>query len=165
MNAAATVPPTPRPDAAPPDLLVLRLTLGFVYFFFGFLKFFPDLSPAELLGSQTLMRMSWYWLDASLALRILAVMECTIAIGFLLQVGLRWVSVLFLIHMIGTFLPLFFLPELTFKFFPFAPTLEGQYILKNLVFLAAGWTILVPHLRTRNSAAPVPSPDPEPSRP
>jgi hypothetical protein len=41
---------------------------------------------------------------------------------------------------------LFCLPELTFKFLPFAPTLEGQYILKNLIFVAAGWTVLFPYV-------------------
>jgi uncharacterized membrane protein YphA (DoxX/SURF4 family) len=136
-------------DPLVPDLLLLRLTLGFVYFFFGFLKFFPDLGPAELLGSLTVMRISSYGLNADTALRLLAILECAIAVGFLFQICLRLVSVLFFLHMLGTFLPLLFLPELTFKFFPFAPTLEGQYILKNLVFLAAGWTILVPHLRSR----------------
>jgi hypothetical protein len=40
--------------------------------------------------------------------------------------------------------PLFVLPEFTFKFAPFGPTLEGQYILKNTVFLAAGLTVLWP---------------------
>lgn len=134
------------PDAT--DLTVLRLSLGFIYFFFGLFKFFPDLSPAELLGSQTLMKLSGYHMEADTALRTLAVSECLIGIGFLFHFWLRWVSILFFIHMIGTFLPLFFLPELTFKFAPFAPTIEGQYILKNLVFLAAGWAILLPVIRS-----------------
>lgn len=49
--------------------------------------------------------------------------------------------------MIGTLVPLFILPEFAFKFFPFAPTTEGQYILKNLVLIAAGWAVVAPHFR------------------
>jgi hypothetical protein len=124
----------------------LRLTLGVVYLHFGVLKFYPDLSPAELLASQTVMRASGHWLDARTALFALAVMETAIGLGFLFNVCLRGVFVIFLVHMAGTFLPLLYLPEFTFKFVPFAPTLEGQYILKNLIFVAAGWTVLLPHV-------------------
>ena len=91
-------------------------------------------------------------MGADLALRSLAVMEVLIGIGFILNICLRWVSIIFFAHMAGTFLPLFLLPELTFKYAPFAPTIEGQYILKNLVFLAAGWAILLPVIRKPKSA-------------
>jgi uncharacterized membrane protein YkgB len=125
---------------------LLRWSLGIVYFFFGFIKFYPDLSPAELLAGQTIMRLSHNTLDAQTALKVLAVVECLIGLGFLFNVFMRGVFVLFLVHMVGTFIPLIFLPELTFKFLPFAPTLEGQYILKNLIFVAAGWTVLLPYV-------------------
>jgi hypothetical protein len=128
----------------PQEPTFLRLSAGFIYFYFGFLKFFPDLSPAELVSGQTLMRLSLNWLDAHTVLWWLAVVECTIGLSFLFNVFLRWVFFLFLVHQAGTFLPLFLLPEITFKFVPFAPTLEGQYILKNLVSVAAGWTVMLP---------------------
>lgn len=124
----------------------LRIALGIVYLHFGLLKFFPDLSPAEMLATQTIMRLSVSWLDAHTALLLLAILECTIGLGFVLGIGLRWLPIAFLAHMAGTFTPLFVLPEITFKIAPFAPTLEGQYILKNLVFVAAGWTVLMPRL-------------------
>ena len=127
-----------------PSPLLLRLSLGIVFFHFGFLKFFPDLSPAEMIASQTVMQVSGGELDARSAMWWLALLECTIGLGFLFNVGLRFVSALFLLHMIGTFTPLFFYPELAFRI-GLAPTLEGQYILKNLVFVAAGWTVLLPH--------------------
>ena len=131
-------------DTSMPSPLLLRLSLGIVFFHFGFLKFFPDLSPAEMLASQTVMQVSGGELDARSAMWWLALLECTIGLGFLFNVGLRFVSALFLLHMIGTFTPLFFYPELAFRI-GLAPTLEGQYILKNLVFVAAGWTVLLPH--------------------
>lgn len=132
-------------NAASPSPHVLRIALGFVFFHFGCLKFFPDLSPAEMIASQTIIRISGGSLDARAAMWWLALLECTIGVGFLFNVGLRIVSALFLLHMLGTFMPLFVLPELAFKIAPLAPTLEGQYILKNLVFVAAGWTVLLPH--------------------
>lgn len=122
----------------------LRLSAGFIYFFFGFLKFFPDLSPAELLAGQTLMRLSQSWLDASTALWVLGIMETTIGLSFLFNIGLRYVFFVFFFHQLSTFVPLFLFPELTFKFAPFAPTIEGQYIVKNLVSVAAGWTVMLP---------------------
>ena len=122
---------------------LLRIALGVVFFHFGFLKFFPDLSAAEMLASQTIMRLSGGTLDARTAMWWLAILECAIGVGFLLNINLRLVSGLFLLHMIGTFVPLFVLPELAFKIGPFAPTFEGQYILKNIVFVAAGWTVLL----------------------
>jgi hypothetical protein len=111
------------------------------------LKFFPDLSPAELLASQTLMRLSLSWLDAATALWWLALMECLIGLGFLFNIGMRWLFFVFLFHQASTFLPLFVFPELTFKIVPFAPTLEGQYILKNLISVAAGWTVMLPSVK------------------
>lgn len=136
---------------------LLRWALGMVYFHFGVLKFFPDLSPGELLAGETLTRLTQQWLDARTAIWWLAVAECAIGLGLLLNAAMRWVFVLFVLHMIGTFLPLFVLPELTFKIAPLAPNLEGQYILKNLVFFAAGWTILYPAFLSgaaRNRASP-----------
>ena len=125
---------------------ILRLAIGLVYFHFGILKFFPDLSPAELLASQTIMRLSGGMLDAHTALFYLAILECGIGLALIFNVGMRVAFVLFLFHMLGTFAPLFVLPELTFKISPLAPTMEGQYILKNIVFIAAGWAVFVPAL-------------------
>ena len=124
---------------------LLSFALGIVFFHFGILKFFPDMSSAEMIASQTVMRLTGGYFDGRTAMESLAVLECVIGLGFLFRVGLRVISVLFVIHMIGTFLPLVVLPELTFQIAPFAPTLEGQYILKNLVFVAAAWTVLLPY--------------------
>lgn len=135
----------------------IRLSIGFIYFYFGFLKFFPDLSPAELLASQTVMKMTFFTMDAATALWWLAIMECTIGLCFLFNVGMRWLFFLYLFHQISTFMPLVLYPELAFKIAPFAPTLEGQYIFKNLTFVAIGWTVILPEVRSgwrRKAASP-----------
>ena len=126
---------------------LFRLSIGVVYFHFGFLKFFPDLSPAEMLASQTIMRISGGMFEAYDALWVLALLECTIGVIFIFGIWTPLALTIFLFHMAGTFLPLIVLPELTFKIFPFAPTMEGQYILKNLVFVAAGLALMLPRIR------------------
>jgi len=126
---------------------LLRYSTGFIYFYFGFLKFYTDLSPAELLATQTIMRM-WPWhVEADVVLVWIAAAETLIGLAFLFNVGLRYVFWLFLLHQLGTFMPFVLYPELTFKFAPFAPTMEGQYILKNLISLAAGLTVMLPAIR------------------
>ncbi|NQV23123.1 MAG: doxx family protein [Rhodopirellula sp.] len=130
-----------------PDFL--RISLGLLFFYFGFLKFYPDLSPAEMIAGQTLTKLLMNWSEVRATLVCLAILECWIGVALVLNLLPRTTFVLFLIHMTGTFLPLFLLPEFTFKFAPFAPTLEGQYILKNLVFVAAGWTVLQPKVFPR----------------
>ncbi len=153
MNHAPDTVTRPNPQ-------FLRIALGIIFFHFGFLKFYPDLSPAEMIASQTVMRLSGGTLDAKTAMWWLALLESGIGIGFLLNIWPRIVSGLFLLHMIGTFMPLFVLPEIAFKIGPFAPTLEGQYIMKNIVFVAAGWTVLWPNCRwsrRADTSVPIPS--------
>lgn len=154
----------PAENVAYQSPVFLRLALGIVYFHFGVLKFFPDLSPAELIGTQTVMSVSLHLLDAHTALRLLAVLECSIGMGLIFNLFPRITFSLFLLHMAGTFMPLFVLPEFTFKIAPLAPNMEGQYIFKNIVFVAAGWTVLLPHVfpnwrpfaaKKRNSPQPV----------
>lgn len=136
--------------AAAPAASILKFSLGIVYLHFGFLKFYPDLSPAELLATQTIMTLTGHRLDAQQSLFLLALMETLIGLGFLFNVFRRTMFVLFTFHMLGTLTPLILLPEFAFKIAPLAPTIEGQYIIKNIVFLAAGWTILLPDALGRN---------------
>ena len=124
------------------SLAPLRLALGAVYFYFGLLKFYPDLSPAELLATQTIMRLSLHSIGPRTVMLWLALLECTIGAALLLNVLVRPALWLFLIHIAGTFVPLFVLPEFMFKFVPFAPTIEGEFIFKNVVFVAVGWILL-----------------------
>jgi hypothetical protein len=100
-----------------------------------------------LIAGQSMMRLSLHWLDAATALWWLAVVECMIGLSFLFNIGMRWMFFVFMAHQLSTFVPLFMFPEITFKFVPFAPTMEGQYIFKNLISLAAGWTVMWPNVK------------------
>jgi hypothetical protein len=68
---------------------------------------------------------------------VLAAWEVLIGLGLLTGRLLRITLLLLFVQMAGTLLPLVFFPAETFKHFPYAPTLEGQYIIKNLVLVAA----------------------------
>ena len=63
------------------------------------------------------------------------------ALGLLSGRYLRATLLLLAVQMLGTITPLFLFPAETFTVFPIAPTLEGQYIIKNLVLVAAAMVI------------------------
>ena len=118
-------------------IALLRVSLGLVYLWFGLLKFFPGMSPAQELAGRTIALLSFGLIAPGIAVPLLAVLET--AIGLALVSG-RWLRVTLLLllgQMLGTITPLLFFPHETFTSFPFAPTLEGQYIIKNLVLVSA----------------------------
>ena len=118
-------------------LTLLRLALGVVFLWFGVLKFFPGASPAEELAGRTIETLTFGVISQDLALRILALWEVVIGIGLLLGRWMRAVLLLLFVQMLGTITPLFLFPSETFTVFQIAPTLEGQYIIKNVVIVAA----------------------------
>lgn len=120
---------------------LLRYSLGVVFLWFGVLKFFPGLSPAQSLAGDTIAQLSFDLLSPAAAVLLLAVWESLIGIGLLTGYRLRGTLFLLWLQMLGTITPLFLFPELCFTVVPFAPTLEGQYIIKNLVLIAAGIVI------------------------
>ncbi len=134
------------------SVLLLRLSLGGVFLWFGLLKFFPDLSPAEVLARRTLDTLTWGYLAPPLALSLLALWETAIGVGLLLGVYPFLTLALLFLHMGGTFTPLFLFPHDVFAHIPYAPTFEAQYILKNLVFLSAGCVLGASHRRGRRDA-------------
>jgi uncharacterized membrane protein YphA (DoxX/SURF4 family) len=120
------------------SVVLLRLSLGGVFLWFGLLKFFPNLSPAEALAMRTLDTLTLGYLAPQLALHLLALWETAIGMGLLLGVCPSITLALLFLHMGGTLTPLFLFPNEVFAHIPYAPTLEAQYILKNLVFISAG---------------------------
>jgi uncharacterized membrane protein YphA (DoxX/SURF4 family) len=118
-------------------LTLLRLALGVVFFWFGVLKFFPGASPAEALAGKTIETLTFGAIPEETALRILAVWESAIGIGLFVGRWMRAVLLLLFVQMLGTITPLFLFPTETWTIFPIAPTLEGQYIIKNIVIVSA----------------------------
>jgi uncharacterized membrane protein YphA (DoxX/SURF4 family) len=118
-------------------LLLLRLSLGIVFFWFGFLKFFPDLSPAQDLATRTIEVLSFGLIQPEVSIYILAVWECLIGLGLIFGRFMRVTLLLLFLQMLGTITPVFLFPNEVFTRIPYAPTLEGQYIIKNMVLISA----------------------------
>lgn len=119
-------------------VLITRVALGAVFFWFGVLKFFPGLSVAEGLATKTIFKLSLGHVYPSVSLPVLATWECLIGLGLISGRFLRVTLALLFLQLLGTFLPLVFFPSETWIRFPYVPTLEGQYIIKNWVLLSAG---------------------------
>jgi uncharacterized membrane protein YkgB len=120
---------------------LLRVSLGIVFLWFGVLKYFPHFSPAEALASNTILVLTLGHVGSTVSLPLLATWECLIGLGLITGVAKRVTLLLLFAQMLGTMLPLFFFPAQTFSSIPFVPTLEGQYIIKNLVLISAGIVI------------------------
>jgi uncharacterized membrane protein YphA (DoxX/SURF4 family) len=119
-------------------ILLLRISLGIIFFWFGFLKFFPGLSPAEGLATRTIEVMTFGMIHPQVSIIILATWESVIGLGLIFGKQMRVILLLLFLQMVGTMTPIFFFPHEVFLRIPYAPTLEGQYIIKNLVLISAG---------------------------
>ncbi len=119
----------------------LRLGLGIVFVWFGVLKFFPGASPAQDLATQTIERLTLGLVMPDVSLPVLATWETLIGLGLLSGRFLRPTLFLLAVQMAGTVTPLVLFPDQAFSQFPLAPTLEGQYIIKNIVIIGAAMVV------------------------
>lgn len=122
-------------------VLLLRISLGIVFFWFGVLKFFPGLSPAQNLASETISQLTFGLIPPGISIRLLATWECLIGLGLIFGLFMRATLLLLFVQMLGTITPVFLFPGEVFLRIPYAPTLEGQYIIKNVVLISAGIVI------------------------
>ena len=147
MHASELPSPFDRVDAtitstlARVGLPVLRIGLGIVFLWFGVLKYFPNLSPAQDLAARTIETLSLGAIGPSVSLPVLATWESLIGLGLIAGRFLRATLFLLAFQMLGTLTPLLLFPTETFTIFPIAPTLEGQYIIKNVVLIGAAMVI------------------------
>ncbi len=122
-------------------IILLRISLGVIFFWFGMLKFFAGLSPAEALAIQTIDMFTFGLIGPEIVRFGLATWEVLIGIGLFFKILLRETLLLMFVQMLGTMAPVILLPDKVFNIFPYALTLEGQYIFKNLVVISAGIVI------------------------
>lgn len=132
---------------------LLVISIGIVYLWFGTLKLFPGLSPAETLATETLNRLSFGLIPTTISYSILAVWEITIGIFLLLNFPKKLIIYVALVHMLFTFTPLFLLPGSSFNEKLYALTLVGQYIIKNLIIFSA-LLFLVPAIEEKRTLEP-----------
>lgn len=111
---------------------LLRVAVGVVFVWFGALKLFPGASPAAGLIVST-----YPFLPERLFLSFLGGWEVAIGLGFVTGRFLRITVALMYVQMLGAMSPIVLNPAAVFVTPPFVLTLEGQYIVKNVVLLAA----------------------------
>jgi putative oxidoreductase len=125
-------------------ILIIRISLGIVFVWFGLLKVIGT-SPVYDLASHIV-----YWLPPQLFVPLLGIWEIAIGIGLLLGKALRVVLSLLFLQLAGTFLVLVMRPETAFQGGnPLLLTMEGEFVVKNLVLIAAGLAVggTVRHIR------------------
>ena len=115
----------------------LEISVGVVFVWFGVLKFFPGLSSAQDLAINTIKLLTFDLLPDKIIINGLALWELLIGIGLITGKFMRETLLLLFLQMMGTFTPIFLFPEEVFTKIPYAPTLEGQYIIKNIVIISA----------------------------
>ena len=128
---------------------LMQISIGISFFWFGMLKFFSGMSPAEQLAIMTMDVLTFGIIPSATAIKLLALWEVLIGLGLLFGRQIRWVLVLFFVHMGFTFSPLVLFPEICFTHVPYALTLVGQYIVKNLVLIMGGVIIYILDTETK----------------
>ncbi len=122
-------------------IVVLRIGMGLVFLWFGVLKFLPGLSPAQDLATRTIEQLTLGAIGPAASMPVLATWETLIGLGLISGRFLRATLFLLAVQMLGAATPLVLFPAETFTMFPLAPTLEGQYIIKNVVLIGAAMVI------------------------
>ena len=115
-----------------------RVAIFIVFFWFGALKVIGA-SPASPLVAGLLGR-TLPFMTFPTFITLFGVFEMMIGLLFLIPHAERVAIIFLFIHMITTLVPLALLPSVTWSG-PFIPTLEGQYIIKNLVIIALAFGI------------------------
>lgn len=118
-------------------MVSLRISIGIIYVWFGALKFFPQLSPAEQLAKDTIHAITFGLIPGEISIVLLALWETVLGTLIIAGIWHRPVFYVLLIHLTCTFIPLFCFTDLSFTQVPYGFTLAGQYIVKNIVFICA----------------------------
>lgn len=126
-------------------IVMLRVALAVVFIWFGALKVI-DRSPVYQLVADTV-----FFLPGSVVVPAFGVLEIAIGIGLLVGIGLRVVLLLFVAQMLGTFLVFVTQPGESFQDGnPLLLTTTGEFVLKNVVLIAAGLTVGATVTRSRD---------------
>ena len=117
-------------------ILLLRYSLAMIFIWFGLLK------PLGISPAQELVENTVYWFDDKATfVNLLGWWEVVIGFTMCFRPLIRISIFLLFLQIPGTFLPLVLLPEVCFTDFPYGLTLEGQYIVKNLIIISSALVI------------------------
>jgi len=128
-----------------PAQKAMQVSLGIIFLWFGLPKFFPGFSSAEGLIFEAFEGI----IPVREFIYSLAVIETLMGIGMIYGKRMKFLSTFMLGHMGGTFLTIFLVPELIFssKGWGLVLTLEGQYVIKNIIIVAICLMILSENIR------------------
>lgn len=135
---------------------LLRISLGLVFVSFGVLKFFPSISPIEDLATRTTVALTFGQVTGHHAMDLIAGLECLIGACFLTGRFLRVGVWLMAVQMLGAMSPLLLFPGELFHGPFHAPTLAAQYIIKDIILVAAGMVIAATWTGAKIVATPAP---------
>lgn len=127
---------------------LLRVTLGLVILGFGFLKYFYGVSPAQDLVLHVNRILSLGLVPDQVALPLFATVESLLGLSLITGRGLRHVVYPLTLWAIAILSPLVLFPGELFSGPDHAPTLAGQYVLKDVILLAASLVVMA---RVRNN--------------
>jgi uncharacterized membrane protein YkgB len=119
----------------------LRVSLGIVFLWFGAVKLFAGMSPAEGLAGRTVLVLTNGLIEPGISVPLLGLWEALIGIGLLTGRALRVTLLLLFVQMSGTVAPLVLFPSDVFVHQPFVLTMEGQYIIKNIVLVSGAFVV------------------------
>ncbi|MFJ4686978.1 DoxX family membrane protein [Streptomyces sp. NPDC088789] len=117
--------------------LLLRVAVGVVFLGFGALKLFPSVSPAERTAVEAASILTLDLVPRAVLLPGLAVFEVAIGLSLITGWMLRAALVAFFLHMGGVFSTLVLLPDTMWQPGSLIPTMEGQYVVKNVILIVA----------------------------
>ncbi|MGH3774110.1 MAG: hypothetical protein ACRDRW_22410 [Pseudonocardiaceae bacterium] len=127
------------------SMTALRISMGVVIFGFGVLKYFPGFSPAQDLILTDARVLTFGLVPAvvpnTVVMVLVATVECVIGLSLITGWALRVNSYLIASWILGILSPLVVLPSRMFGGPNHMPTLEGQYVLKDVILLAAAMVI------------------------
>jgi putative oxidoreductase len=147
------------------SITALRLAVGAVFLGFGVLKFFPDVSPAQDLAIKTIDLLTFGFLPWQAGIVVIATLECFIGICLLANRWMRLAVWLLALQLVGILAPIVLLTGRLFSGPHHAPTLEGQYVLKDIILVAAGMVIAAGTFRGGRMVRDEPQPGQPPSIP
>jgi uncharacterized membrane protein YkgB len=130
---------------------ILRWSLAIVFVWFGALKVF-GVTPVTDLVADTV-----YWFDPDWVVPALGIFEIAVGLAFAFQIAPRLTIALLSLQLIGTFLVFVVQPDVAFQDGnPLLLTVEGEFIVKNLVLISAALVIGATVRRTKGGLAPRP---------
>lgn len=123
------------------SITALRVAVGAIFLGFGVLKYFPGVSPAQDLTEAATDKLFLGLVPGHVAIVLVATMECFIGLCLLANRGMRAAVWVLAGELVGILSPLVLLPGRLFAGPHHAPTLEGQYVLKDLILVTAAMVI------------------------